>query len=65
MAKKGQEKDNNSRFYIRWSGLEIQSSTALKFLMIVESKANVGLVNVTWDYSFKSIIESKAKDLRT
>ena len=39
VAEKGQEKGNNSHFYIRWSGLEIRSSTALKFLTIVESKA--------------------------
>ena len=38
-CKKGQEKDNNSRFYIPRSGLEIWSSTALKFLTIVERKA--------------------------
>ena len=34
-----QQKDNNSRFYTRQSGLEIQPSTALKFLTIIERKA--------------------------
>ena len=38
--KKGQEKDNDTRFYTGRSGLEIRSSTALKFLMIVERMAN-------------------------
>ena len=65
VAKGGQEKDNNSHIYIHWSGLEIRSSTALKLLTIVESKANFGLVKVTWDYSFKSIIERKVRDLWT
>ena len=42
--KKGQEKNNSwteittSRFYIRQSSLEIRSSTALKFLTIVDSR---------------------------
>ena len=39
VAKKGQEKVNNSRFYTCRSDLEIRSSTALKFLTIVERKA--------------------------
>ena len=110
--KKRQEKDNNSwtgpditvsRFYVHWSSLEIQSSTALKFLTIIDSKAKDSwtwpdttalsrslkvkpkicerdlrwqqvylvqgkgqrVMNGTWDYSFKSIVERKAKDLRT
>ena len=50
--KKGQEKDNNSRFYTGRSDLEIWSSTALKLLTIIER-----LIIVTWDYSFKSIID--------
>ena len=33
------KKDNNARFYTRRSGLEIQPSTALKFLTIIERKA--------------------------